>query len=119
MLTSRFLQEKRREAMRRGVWFRALDRVERGIMSLAARVVERVESALLGVELVKILGKLRDAMKSGFVRRMEGYGFGRVRELVDQALAWGYEAARGWVSDLGFAMYVTVISMNDPLGFFK
>lgn len=87
-------------------------------MSLTARLVDRVESVVLGVELVKILGKLRDAMKGGFVRRMEEYGFGRVRKLVDQSLAWGNEAARGWASDLNFARYVTLISMNDPLGYF-
>ena len=45
MYTSSFLTEVRRKALRRGVWYGALDRVERGILSLAAQVVDRVESA--------------------------------------------------------------------------
>ena len=103
--------------MRRGVWYRALDRVERGILSLTARVVDRVESAVLGVELVKILRKLRDALRSGFVRRMEEFGFRRAREVTAQAVEWGYGAARRWTSDLAFVRYLTVIDVNKPSGF--
>jgi len=117
MFTSRFLSEAMRKALRRGVWFKALDRVERGILSLAARVVDRVESAVLGVELVKILGKLRDALKGGFVRRMEEYGFGRALKMTSKAVEWGYGAARVWSSDLGFVRYLTLIDVNKLTGF--
>jgi len=116
MFTSGFLVEMRRKALRRGVWYRALDRVERGILSLAARVVDRVESAVLGVVLVKILRKLRDALKSGFVRRMEEFGLKRAREVAAQAVAWGHGAARAWSSDLGFVRYVTLLDVNAPSG---
>ena len=117
MFTSSFLLKMRRRAMRRRVWYRALDRVERGILSLTARVVDRVESAVLGVELVKIMRKLRDALKSGFVRRMEEHGFGRAKEVAGQAVAWGYGAARVWASDLAFVRYLTVFDVNKPTGF--
>jgi len=117
MLTGRFLSEARRKAIRRGVWFKALDRVERGILSLTARIVDKVESAVLGVELVKILRKLRDALKGGFVRRMEEYGFGRALKMAGQAVEWGYSVAAGWSSDLGFVRYLTVLDLNWPAGF--
>lgn len=117
MFTSGFLVEMRCKALRRGVWYRALDRVERGILILTARVVDRVESAVLGVELVKILRKLRDALKSGFVRRMEEYGFGRALKMASKAVEWGYGAARVWSSDLGFVRYLTLIDVNKPTGF--
>ena len=107
----------RRKALRRGVWYRALDRVERGILSLAARVVDRVESAVLGVVLVRIMSKLREALKGGFVRRMEEYGLRRARELAAQAVEWGHRAAKSWASNLGFAMYLTLIDVNKPTGY--
>ena len=116
MFTSQFLTEARTKALRRGIWYKALDRVERGILSLAAQVVDRVESVVLGVELVKILAKLRDAFKSVFVRRMEEYGFGRAKVLAVQAFDWGYVGARLWSSDLGFARYLTLIDVNAPSG---
>lgn len=117
MLTSGFLVEMRRKALRRGVWYRALDRVERVILSLSARVVDRVKSVVLGFELVKILSKLRDALKSRFVRRMEEFGFRRAREVARQAVEWGYGAAMGWASDLGFVRYLTLMDVNKPMGF--
>jgi len=117
VFTSGFLVEVRRKALRRGVWYRALDRVERGILSLTVRVTDRVESAVLGIELVKILGKLRDALKSGFVRRMEEYGFRRAREVAGQAVEWGYGAASVWASDWGFVRYLTLMDVNRPTGF--
>ena len=116
MFTSSFLVEMRRKAIRRGVWFRALDRLERGILSLASQVVDKVESAVLGVELVKILRKLNDAMRSGFARRMESFGFRRAREVAGQAVTWGCVGARSWAGDLGFVRYLTFVEVNAPIG---
>ena len=116
MFTREFLVGWRRKALRRRIWYSSLDRLERGILSLAARVVDRVESEVLGVELVKILGKLRDALKSGFVRRVEEYGLGRAKVLAVQAFNWGYVGARLWASDLGFCRYLTLVDVNGPSG---
>jgi hypothetical protein len=116
MFTSSFLTEVRRKALRRGVWYGALDRVERGILSLAAQVVERVESVVLGVELVKIIGKLNEAMRSGFVRHMRSFGVRRAREIRDQAVGFGYSGARGWLWDQGFVRYLTFVEVNAPIG---
>ena len=102
----------RSKAIRRGVWYRVLDRVERGIIDLTARVVEKVGSSVLGVELVKILGKLRGAMKSEFVKHVEEFGIGRARVLTQQALDWGYGGGINWASDIGFVKYLTAMDMN-------
>jgi len=116
MFTSSFLVEMRRRALRRGVWFRSLDRLERGIMSLAAQLIDRVESEVLGVVLVKILRKLNDAMRSGFARRMEVFGFRRARMVAGQAAAFGCVGAGGWADDLGFVRYLTFVEVNSPIG---
>ena len=117
MFTSRFLSNVRGKAIRRGVWFKALDNLERGIITLASRVVDRVESAVLGVEIVKILRKLSDAMKSGFSRLMEEYGVFQARKLAAQAAEWGNRKAEEWASDIGLIRYLTLIDMNRPSGF--
>lgn len=116
MFTGSFLAEVKRKALRRGTWFKTLDRVERGILSLTANIVDRVESVILGVELVKIVSKLRRALKSEFVRKMEEYGFTKARVLAKQAAGWNNRVARKWASDLGFVRYVTFLYMNKPLG---
>jgi len=117
MFTREFLVGWRRRALRRGVWYGSLDRLERGILSLTARVVDRVESMVLGVEIVKILGKLRDALKCGFVRRIEEYGVEKAKERVHYARVWGNGAAEKWSYGWGFAIYLTVLDLNWPSGF--
>jgi hypothetical protein len=117
MLTRSFLQEIKKKALRRKIWYSAIDGVERGIMSLAIRMVEKVESAVLGVVLVKILKKIREGLKSKFSRRMDEFGLKRAREISRLALAWGNITANIWISDLGFVKYLTLIDMNKSLGF--
>jgi hypothetical protein len=117
MFTREFLIGWRHRALRRGVWYSALDRVERGIVSLTARVVDRVDSEVLGVELVKILAKLVRACKSGFVRHMEMFGLGRVCVLSRLAVEWGNSVAKGWAYEMGFVGYVSMMDLNQPTGF--
>jgi len=114
MFTREFLLSYKRKALRRGVWFCALDRVERGILSLTARVVERVESVVLGLTLVKIIKKLRDALKSGFVKRWE-FGMKRAWSIAVQAVAWGYVGARSWASDDDFIRYLALSDFDRVL----
>jgi len=112
LFTRLFLNDVRQKALRKKVWYRALDRVERGIFSLAAQLIDEVKSEVLGVELVKILRKLRDAMKSGFVRCMEGFGVGKARMVAMQAVGFGYDAAVSWASDEEFIRFFTFLKMN-------
>ena len=116
MFTRDFLEGVRRKALRRKVWYSALDRVERGILSLTSQVVDRVESRVLGVMLVKIIAKLKEALKSPFVKHVESYGLAKAQGLVEQALGFGCEAARGWLQDKGFARYLAFIDFNKPSG---
>jgi len=117
MFTRDFLVGVRRKALRRKVWYSALDRVERGILSLTSQIVDRVESRVLGVELVKILAKLRDALKGELVRRMEEYGYERAKEIAGTAVEWGNRAAKGWASEITLVRYLSVMDMNKPSGY--
>jgi len=117
MFNRQHLFSIRNKALRKGVWYSTLDRVERGIVSLTARLIDRVESEILGVELVKILAKLVKALKSGFVRHMETFGLGRVFELSRFATEWGNSVAKGWAFDTGFVGYVSMMDLNQPTGF--
>ena len=117
MFTRDFLISVKRKALRKGVWYRSLDGIERGILSLAARVVDRVCSAVLGVELVKIIARLRDDFKGEFVKRMETFGFMRIKEIVGLARLWGNDVAGIWGRDVGFVRYLTAMSLNSKDSF--
>ena len=113
MFTSPFLSKIRKKALRKGVWYKALDSLERGILSLSSRVINRVESSLLGIELVKILSKLRFFFKSDFTKCIENYGYKRVKELVMISINWLPNYANRWINDLNYAKYITLIHINN------
>ena len=85
VFTSSFLVGLRHRALRKRIWFRVLDRAERGILMLASRVVDRVRSSLLGRVLVGIIAKLNRGLKGEFRCLLESFGCSRVRVLVGQA----------------------------------
>ena len=116
MFTSSFLDEARKRAIRGRVWYKALDRLERGILSLSVRVLDyAVKSSSLGRVLTSIVAKIEDALKSVFERRLEGYGLRRAGEIAEMAAKLGCAGARGWLDD-SFARYVTFMSLNMPVG---
>ena len=106
MFHADFLSGVRRRALRRGVWFRALDRVERGIVELSCRGFDEVRSLGLARVLVGILAKLRDASKSPFIKHVESVGMDKAKDLVEQAIVFGCMEARDWLQDVGFVCYV-------------
>jgi len=103
--------------MRHGVWYKALSQVERALLDLTVKVVDRVESVVLGVELVKILVKLRNAAKGGFIRRMEEYGVLQARRISSKAVEWGHKIAASWSTNIGFIRYLTIMDVNKPMGY--
>ncbi len=88
-------------ALRRRVWYGALDRVERGLVDLTIRWVDKVRSGTMTRVLLRILGKLARAMEHGMARvLLTG------RELALQAsllaVGWGNSQAYAWRFDEGF-----------------
>ena len=100
-LTREVILHLKTRALRRRVWFRVLDRVERGLLDLTTRWVDRVRSSVLARVLLRILAKLVRALEAGMVRVLEK---GRVlaRGLSELAVGWGYGEAWEWRFEPGF-----------------
>jgi hypothetical protein len=116
MFNRGFLTEVRRHALRKGVWFSAIDNVERGILSISIMVIGKVKSVLLNVQLVRIIAKLRDAGRNGFIRHLEDFGMERARAIRDQAAGFGYKNLDELVQDISFVRYVAFLDYNQPIG---
>ncbi len=88
-------------ALRKRVWFRVLDRVERGLVDLTIRWVDRVKSGMLARVLLRILVKLARAMEQGMGRVLV---VGRELALRASCLAveWGNSQAYAWRYDESF-----------------
>jgi hypothetical protein len=112
LLSRSELVKLRAKARRRGVWFRMLSRVERGLIDLSIRVVEKVRSLVLARSLISVVEKLLDAMESEVARLMRTVGRQLAQKLSEIVQGWGYASARLWANDLGFIRYLAVMQKN-------
>ena len=113
MYTRKFIFEIRLKTLRRGVWFKAITNLERNMLVLAAQIVNRVESIVLGFELGKIIRKLKDAMTSLFTKQIKAFGIPYARIIVNLAVGWGYLTVKDWNSDKGLVRYLTMIQIKQ------
>jgi len=104
----------RRVAMRKRVWFKVLSRMERAVVSLTIRCVDRIRSVKLAIIVKAIVDKLNEAVKGGVERLMDTVGSSLAKKLSEVAVGWGNESACHWVEDYGFIQFLTVNYMNTP-----
>lgn len=114
MLTRGYLTKLKLKALRRRVWFRAINNVERCLLNLVIRVVDRVRSSLLKRITLSIARKLLGAMESKVTRAMREFGLPFVQRLSQIAQEWGNSSAESWAGDQGFIQYWTVMYLNTP-----
>jgi hypothetical protein len=108
------LMKLRLKAMRAGVWFRALPRIDRVLVDLTIRVADDVRSFTLAQNILAVVRKLECVMESRFVRAVREVGFPVARRLGLIAQRLGNDAGRDWGSDRGFACYLAAMSLNEP-----
>ena len=116
-LDSSCLARLRDEAKRRRVWFRVLSVLDRRLMDLAIRVVDRPRSMMLIMALAKVVVKIKRALMSPIMRLMELVGRPLAKKISMIALRWGNRSAAEWAEDRDFIRYLTIIDMNSIPGF--
>ena len=104
----------KRKALRRGIWFKALSRVERSIYDLTIRAVDTIKSEKLLQIIKTIVTKLREALESPVSVLTRTIGRQLAEQLAHIAYSWGYQRACEWTSDDSFAKYLAVCCMNLP-----
>ncbi|MGD0644414.1 MAG: hypothetical protein ABSA75_05865 [Candidatus Bathyarchaeia archaeon] len=100
-------------ALRRGVWFRTLSRVERGILDLTVQCVDCIKSGKLAKLLTAIVDKLQSAMESIVDRLVRTIGVPLAEKISCLAAGWGNVFAKSWASDLSFAVFLAVMQRNS------
>jgi hypothetical protein len=113
-LTKAQLLKLKLKAMRSGVWFRALPRIDRVLFDLTLKVAGTVRSFILAKSILAVVRKLESVMESRFLRAVREVGFSIARRLGLIAQGWGNAAAKDWGSDRGFAKYLAAMSLNEP-----
>ena len=102
----------RRRALRAGVWFRRLPRIDRVLVDLTIRLTDSVRSVLLAKSLLRVAGKLEGFLESLFARRVREIGFSLATKQSLVGVGWGNLSCRSWAGDLGFARFLAVMKIN-------
>ena len=102
----------KRKAVRAGVWFRGLPRIDRVLVDLTIKVAQRVRSSSLAKSILSVARKLEGLLESRVSRAIREVGFSLASELGTLAESWGHNGARSWGSDRGFAQYLAIIKLN-------
>ena len=105
------------KSIRRRVWFKVLDRVERSIIDLTIKCVDRVRSLKLAKMVVVIVNKLVGAMRNKLGRLMKTIGRSLAQKVSQIAQKWGNKSAVRWANELAFVRYLTVMCINTPATF--
>ena len=113
LLTREGLEALRRRALRSKAWFR-LERVERAVVELTIKVVERVKNATLAGIILRIVDKLRQWMKPSLKEVALSIGRPLAERIARVAEAWGNHEAKKWLKDPGFILYLGVSWLNTP-----
>ncbi len=102
----------RRVALRRRIWFRVLNRVERGIIDLTVSNFDNIRSTRLANLLVAIVKKLQLATESKADKLVRTVGISLAQKISKIAVGWGNQLAFYWSKDLAFARYLAFSTEN-------
>jgi hypothetical protein len=101
-ITREVLIGMKTRGLRRRLWYSTLSRMERGLVDLTIRWVDKVRSGLMAETLLRILVKLALALETGMGRVL---GRGRVLAVraSELAVGWGNGSAFSWRFETAFA----------------
>jgi hypothetical protein len=113
MISRQWLLNLKKRALRLGVWFKSLNRIERVLFDLTIKVTRRVRSSILLQKLLSVAQKLEEAFESSFSQLVEKVGFPHACKLSTLAQKWGNPFAKDWIFDVSFAKFLAVMHYND------
>ena len=106
------------KAMRFGVWFKALRRIDRVLIDLTIKVARyTVRSVALVKSIRAVMEKLEGLLESGLSRVIREVGFPLAQKVSSLAQKWGNTSANEWSSDSSFVSFLVVLSINEPKTF--
>lgn len=116
-LNKTHLIKLRLKAIRAGVWFRALPRIDRALVDLTIKVTSNIRSVTLAKNLLAVIRKLEGLLESSLSRALREVGLPLAQKLSLVAQKWGNASAGNWASDSSFIKFLAVMHINEPKAF--
>jgi hypothetical protein len=105
------------KAIRAGVWFRALPRIDRALVDLTIKVASSVRSLTLAKNILVVTRKLEGFLESRLSRTFKKVGLPRAQKLSLIAQKLGNTSAESWAFNSAFAFFLAVLHINNPKTF--
>ena len=102
----------RYKAMRAGVWFRALPRIDRVLVDLTIKVAENIHSAHLAKSIFAVISKLDGLLESSVLSSLRAIGRPLAEKLSLTAQKWGNVSAKSWPDYSSFAIFLAIMHTN-------
>ena len=107
------LVQTKKFALRRGIWFKTLNCVERAIIDLTVQCTDSVKSVKLAKLLTAIISKLQSATENKIDKLAKIIGFPLAEKISSLALSWGNRSAKSWSSDKSFAVFLAAMHTSN------
>jgi hypothetical protein len=100
------------KAIRAGVWFKALPRLDRVLVDLTIKVADNVRSAFLAKCIFAVVSKLGELLESSVLKSLRLIGRPLAEKLSLAAQKLGNISAKSWANDSSFAFFLAVMHTN-------
>jgi hypothetical protein len=115
-MTKQGLMKVKSRALRNRTWYKTLSRMERGIIDLTIKCVEKIRSHVLAQTVSIIISKILRTLNEDFVVEAEKVGREIAEKLSVIAQDWGNKTCFLWKCDKGFVKFLGVNALNAKFG---
>jgi hypothetical protein len=105
------------KAVRAGVWFKALPRIDRVLVDLTIKVTSSIRSVTLAKNILAVTRKLEELLESSLIRAFREVGLLLAKKISLVAQKWGNASAKNWASNVSFIRFLAVMHINEPKTF--
>jgi hypothetical protein len=97
------------KAIRSGVWFRALPRIDRVLVDLTIKVTDNIRSVSLAKSILSVVSKLEGMLESKILKKLTAIGTPLAEKMSLIAQKWGNISAKEWAADSLFASFLAIM----------
>jgi benzoyl-CoA reductase/2-hydroxyglutaryl-CoA dehydratase subunit BcrC/BadD/HgdB len=112
-LTNHLLLKIKRKAIRLKAWYK-LNNIERAIIDLTIKCVNKVKSIKLKNIILKILNKIKEAIENDFLNKIYENGLKEIIKIIKIAYSWGNKNSLEWIKDKNFIFYLGIKNIYTP-----
>lgn len=111
-LSRKQLVQMKIRAIRSGVWFKALPRIDRVLIELTIKVADNVRSISLAKSIFAVVGKLEGLLENSAIKSLRQVGYHLAEKLSLVAQKLGNSSAKKWANDSSFAFFLAIMHTN-------